>query len=264
MLERPALLCALLLLCGSAAAQDSAGSSDAYPEREFGVSLYVWGTELHGTVDTGHGSEVDADVKFRDVLKNTNMAAFAAASGRVGRFVGLFDGMYADLEADENSGTVRVGPVTAGPAELDVEAHQILADLKLGYRILEPAVHARQPVSIDLLAGGRYVYMHNEADLDFPVLADQHFSGRSDWIDPLVGVRVIIGLTPRIRLTAIGDVGGWSAGTASDRTYQATGFFSVQMSQNWSLMAGYKVVDIERGHIDLEIRGPVLGTLYRF
>jgi hypothetical protein len=264
MFQRLALLGALLCVTGSAAAQDRAPDAGGYPEREFGASLYIWGTELHGTLDTGSGSEVDADVKFRDILKNTNIAVFAAAGGRIGRFVGLFDGMWVELEGDKNSGTVRVGPATAGPAELNVKMWQGVADLKGGYRILEPAVGARQPVSIDLLAGGRYVYMRNKADLDFAVLPDQSFKDSMDWIDPIVGARVIIGLTPRVQFAAIGDVGGWSAGTASDRTYQVTGLLDVWLSQNWSFRLGYKTVSIERGSMDVEFRGPVVGTVYRF
>jgi hypothetical protein len=197
-------------------------------------------------------------------LKNTNFAVFAAAGGRMGRLVGGVDAMWAELDDEKDRGTVRTGSLAVGPAELDVNVRELIVDLKAGYRLLEPKSGARQPLAIDLLAGGRYCYLHNEADLEFPSLPDRNFKESMDWIDPLVGVRVILGLTPRVQFTAIGDVGGWSAGTASDHTYQATGLLDVKLSEAWSLLLGYKVINIERGRVDLEMRGPVLGTFYRF
>jgi hypothetical protein len=251
-----ALLAFPLLVSGAVAAQE-------YPEREFSMGLYIWGPELEGVLEADRiTAEVDAS--FSDILKNTNIAVFGLASGRIGRFVGLFDGMWLELEDEIDTGTLQLGPITLGPAEVDAQIRQGMADLKLGYRILEPDVKARQPVSIDLLAGGRYWYMDTDIDIELALPADRSFDEIGDWVDPVVGLRVILGLTPKLQLSVTGDVGGWGVGSASDHTWTAAALLGIELSEAWNLRLGYREIDFERGDADIELRGPVIGAIYQF
>lgn len=258
-----AVLALVWSIAAGAAAQGSDSAAQGYPDREFAIATYLWGAELEGTLEADRGS-VDVDASFSDIFEKLNIAGMVAAGGRVGRFVALFDGIWMQLEDDANTRTVQVGPATFGPGEIDTDLSQGIADLKLGYRVLEPEPRARQPVAIDLLAGGRYWYMKTEIDAAFPVLGNRKLEESLSWVDPIVGVRVIIGLSPKLQLVVIGDVGGWSAGEASDHTWQAMALLGVQLSDSWSLRLGYRALDLERGPADIEMRGPIAGAVYRF
>jgi hypothetical protein len=253
-------LLAVLAIGGHANGQQPATTSD-YPARELVIATYLWGSEVVGTVGADRAS-ADVDASFSDILDSLNLGLMIAGGARIGRFVGLFDAMWMELESEEDTGTVQLGPITLGPAEIDAELSQGMADLKLGYRVLEP--RESLPVAIDLLAGGRYWYVRSEIDADFALLPDRSFDESDDWVDPLLGARVSVALTPRVQLIALGDFGGWDVGSASHSTWQAMGLLGVKLSDAWSLRLGYRAIEIERGLADFELRGPIAGLLYRF
>jgi hypothetical protein len=263
MIQRLALLALLVSLAAGAPARAADSDAQGYPDREFAIGAYRWGTELEGTLEADRGS-VDVDASFRDLLEELNVGVMLAAGGRIGRFVGLFDGIWMHLEDDTKTRTVELGSIQLGPAQIDADLWQGIADLKLGYRILEPDPRARQPVAIDLLAGGRYWYMKAEIDAAIPPIASRSLEESGSWVDPIVGLRVIIGLSPKLDLIVIGDVGGWGAGEAADHTWQAVAMLGVRLSDSRALRLGYKALDLERGSADINLRGPVLGALYRF
>jgi hypothetical protein len=264
-LKHFALLIYLLMLSGGATAQDRASAPKACPEREFDAALYLWGAEIYGPVGSGGGTTTDVDVKFSDILRNLNIGAMVAAAGRVDRFVGIFDGLWLELQDDQGTSTLHAGSVPIGRGEIDDTIRVGMGDLKIGYRVIEPAVGARQPVSLDVLAGGRYWYWHNDLNLDLPApLTDREFKESNSWVDPVVGVRVIIGLTPGLQFSAIADVGGWGVGDACDHTWEAMGLLGVKLSDAWSLRLGFRQLNIQRGPDDINFRGPLIGGVYRF
>jgi opacity protein-like surface antigen len=253
----------LILIANASSAQDQArGTADAYPDREFTMAMYLWGAGLEGSI-TGDGVSADVDASFSDILDNLNVGAMFAAGARWGRFVGLFDGMWLALETDETTGSIRVNRViTLGPAEIDAKLSQGMADLKVGYRLIEP--EPARPIAFDLLAGARYWYLRNEISADFAVLADRSVDESTDWLDPIVGARVSVALTPALGITLMGDFGGFGVGSASDNTWQLMGLLSYQFSDTWSARVGYRALEIERGLADVQMRGPIAGVVYHF
>jgi hypothetical protein len=259
-------LCVSVLLAALAAgalAQAADPDSPGYPEREFALATYLWGAEFDGMVEADRAS-VDLDASFSDIWEQLNIGVMLAGAARVGRFVALLDGIWLELEDEASTRTVQLGSATFGPGEVDTTLQEGIGDLKLGYRILEPDTGARQPVSLDLLAGGRYWYMKTDIDAAFAVIANRSVEESQSWVDPIVGFRAIIGLSPKLQLVVIGDVGGWGAGEASDHTWQAMALLGVQLSEAWSLRLGYRALDLERGLTDIEMKGPIFGGVYRF
>ena len=76
--------------------------------------------------------------------------------------------------------------------------------------------------------------------------------------------RVRAQLTGNIRLVVSGDYGGFDIGSSSHRTWSLTGHLSYALGEHWDLAAGWRTLEFERGQMDLEMSGPLLGVHYRF
>jgi len=95
-------------------------------------------------------------------------------------------------------------------------------------------------------------------------------SGRKDWIDPFVGVRMRLKLNEKFNLSLRGDVGGFDVG--SKFTYNAIGLVGYDISRVVSLWLGYRVlgVNYESGSgfnkfkYDMTMYGPITGIVFRF
>lgn len=249
---------ATLLIADGAVAQQTAPE---YPEREFALAFCVWGSELEGTVEAD-GISVDIDASFSDILEELNGGVMAAGGARIGRWVGQFDAMWMELREEVETGTLQLGPVTLGPAEIDPVVTQGMLDVKAGYRLLEP--EPSRPIAFDLLAGGRYWYLRSEIDAEFALLPDVSVDESIDWVDALIGARAVVGISPKLQLIAMADIGGWDVGSASHKTWPLMGLLGVSLSERWSLRLGYRALRVERDQADLELRGPIVGALYRF
>ena len=96
----------------------------------------------------------------------------------------------------------------------------------------------------------------------------QSFETTLDWVDAVVGARVMADVHPRVQLIATGDVGGFGIGSAADLTWQALGVVGWRLSESWSLQLGYRAlgIDLDRGanNIDVVVHGPLLGVVWTF
>jgi hypothetical protein len=158
----------------------------------------------------------------------------------------------------------------------------LIVDTKAGYRLLDlqaPAIFGPpgpgedRRFFLDLAAGFRYWYLTNEFSLQLPsvtlpdrTLGGQNFEAttRSDWFDPLVGLRVGMDVTRSVSVSMIGDVGGFGIGSASDVTWQAIGVIDYRLGQHWSLDFAYRALAIHRNDIDALLQGPAFAATYRF
>jgi hypothetical protein len=87
-----------------------------------------------------------------------------------------------------------------------------------------------------------------------------------EWLDPIVGFRVSGDVTQRISLFALGDIGGWGVGTASELTWQGMIGGSFDFSEHWSLTAAYRALGVNRGTAihNTILYGPQFGAVFRF
>ena len=136
-----------------------------------------------------------------------------------------------------------------------MEASEFLLTPKIGYRVID-----REKIKIDALTGFRF--WHVGQNLQFnPSLLGLTFSGSQNWVDPLVGGRILAALSPKARLTIAGDVGGWGAGSQLD--YQIVGLLGYQIKPKWTLVAGYRYLDVNyrSGQVfDVAMSGVVFGV----
>jgi hypothetical protein len=63
---------------------------------------------------------------------------------------------------------------------------------------------------------------------------------------------------------AAGDYGGFDIGSSSHRTWSLQGHGIYRLGEHWDLALGWRTLELERGDVELEMSGPLLGAGYRF
>jgi len=81
-------------------------------------------------------------------------------------------------------------------------------------------------------------------DLDVDFSPGPDLSKSEDWVDPIIGLRMIWQLSPRWSVVALGDIGGFGVG--SDFQWQATGLaayrFSLFGDKDAKFLPGYRAL----------------------
>ena len=168
-----------------------------------------------------------------------------------------------------------------------VSADYIFADLGTGFDILigdadadisagifELAVNRRIKSgadAIDVYAGVR----RWEADVDVDIetfLFSGNITVGDSWTDPLVGVRYLHPISPRWRLIAQGDVGGFGAG--SEFSWNTAFGVSYATSDHMQFQIVYRTLSVDRESpgigggspvdVAITISGPLIGFAFRF
>jgi len=145
----------LLALCGSAGVaqvEDVARPEETPDDWQVLIMPYGRAAGIDGRVGIGQHS-APVDVPFKDVLEDLDLAVMLHAEARRGKWSVILDGIY--LELSDNAGTP--GPLLS---LVDVDIGQAVVDAAIGYRLFE---HERGWV--DVLLGGRYMYLDTELKL---------------------------------------------------------------------------------------------------
>lgn len=164
-----------------------------------------------------------------------------------------------------------------GSAEQDDDLRRFDFDLLAGFRVW--SVTTKIHVGVDpasLTVGGAPVQLpgilpgfdFGDIELPGPLVrgGSRTVEETVDWLDPIVGFRVRGDLTKCFSLFALGDIGGWGVGTASDLTWQGMLGASFRLSDHWSLTAAYRALGVNRENAirDTILYGPQFGAVFRF
>jgi hypothetical protein len=235
-----------------AAPQPATGQQD---EWHFSVSPYLWFPGVHGTLGAN-----DRSANFRasatDMLSHFRFGLMGTVEARKNRLVIPIDLMLIRLRAD------RAVPVGAfGSTSANVTGTTFIFTPKIGVTVIKAKM-----LEADFLAGLRY--WHFGEDLNFnPSLLGLNFSKSQDWVDPLVGGRIGVPLSPKLDVTVAGDVGGW--GTGSQLEYQVVGLLGYKVKPNVTLQVGYRYLDVNYeasgvhgGILDAAMSGIAFGATF--
>jgi hypothetical protein len=214
---------------GSAPPQ--ASSTDADDGWHFAVSPYLWFPGVHGLAAGPRGNSLGFRASPGDLLSNFRFGLMAAFAARYKRLVVPIDLMWIRLEDDKAVPLPALGATSA-----NMKATELLFTSKVGLRVID-----QEKIKIDALSGFRLWYLGENLKFN-PSLLGLNFSGSQSFVDPLVGGRIQLVLSPKIVVNVLGDVGGW--GTGSQLEYQAAGLLGYKIKPAWTLEAGYRYLNV--------------------
>lgn len=96
----------------------------------------------------------------------------------------------------------------------------------------------------------------------------RNVEARTDWFDPIVGLRLSADVLESLSLFTLGDMGGFDIGEASGLTWQAMAGLEWRFAEHFSTSIAYRALGIDRseqGAVDDAIlHGPQIGFGVRF
>ena len=231
---------------------------------QFQVTPWLWALSIGGDT-TVRGVASDVDIGFSDILDQLNFGLFLEAEARKNRLTLFANLMFADLGT--NAGV--------GPLDIEVGSNVLMVGAGLGYRLGpwplgDGSGMDRPALVVDPFVGFRYT----DLDVDFDIDGGPDVGAGQDWIDPIFGVRTILRIDPHWRVIALGDVGGFGAG--SDLTWQAAGLvgysFDLLGANDATASVGYRALgqDFDSGSggsrfdWDVVYQGPIASLAIRF
>jgi len=205
------------------------GAADAW---HFAVSPYLWFPGVHGTAVGPRGNGLGFRASPSDLLSNFRFGLMGAVEARHKWLVTSIDMMWIRLEDDRARAFPGLGAVSA-----NMKATEFLLTPKVGVRVIN-----QEKFKIDALTGFRY--WHFGESLNFnPSALGLNFNGSQNFVDPIVGGRIQLALSPKIVVNILGDVGGWDTG--SQLEYQWAGLLGYRIKPALTLEAGYRYLNVD-------------------
>lgn len=243
---------------------------------EFTLTPYIWMVSMKGDM-TVKGQTSDVDLSFSDFLDDLKFAAevhFEATRKKGPRLGFWLDGTYVKLESDAN----------IGPINLVIQNQFVILEgaffLNLDKWILGRNSNSlngnlnKPYISLDAFAGARYWYL--DAELDFkgqgPIGVSGDLKADQQWVDPFIGLRSLIYLTDRFRMTLRTDFGGFDIGSASDFSWLGQVLFLYSITERIDAVIGYRAlyIDYDDGSgndkfaMDVWLQNPLIGFTFHF
>ena len=219
------------------------------------LTPYLWATKTKSEMRVGPVT-AKSTVKFVDAVEMLNYTFIGNAELRKGRWSLISDTVALGIsEGAESKKSVNFrdpnGKIQA-KLRADVSQDLLIQEVKGTYRIFERKMEpdSERRFGIDAVAGIRYLYMDNDVQTKVSVDATgpggntvsrstkRRFGSTTQFVDPLVGARVVYDVTDRLAVAASGDVGGFGVG--SDSALSGLAYAKYQLSKHWSVLGGYK------------------------
>lgn len=226
----------------------------------FTAAAYLWGSGISGTSGVFGLPPQEVDVGFSDILKDLNFAFMGLGEARNGRFVLGMDLTYtkvgSSVDNPRKADTLLINKINIDTTNWMVTGFG-------GYTVFDNDV-----VRLDAIAGGRLWSVNSDFTLksDFPAINGRSDSDGATWVDPLVGAKAKIDVTPDIYVSAWAMIGGFGVG--SDLMWDLMAGAGYEFTDNFSLFAGYRAASVDYSNdgfvYDIVQQGPVAAAVFRF
>lgn len=242
--------CFGFLICSSNALAD---------DWSFQLEPYALATTIEGDAGIGVVDSPDIKVDFDTILENLEMAGMLHFEAHHTSDWGFaLDYGFMDLQGKVSS--------DAGG----------FVDANVRQGVLEGLVIKRKHypnVFVDSFIGFRWWDNDIDVRIKSAVLPiDFERNIEEDWVDPILGMRILVHITPNSTMVLHGDVGGF--GVSADVTYSMQAGLMYRMTESLTLDMRYKAtwVDYKDGtsgqqgyfKYDTVTHGPLLGLIYDF
>jgi hypothetical protein len=231
--EQPLLVSSPAPTADAASQSTTTTTASATSDSDFHLSVsgYLWLPGVHGNVGA-LGRTVAVSASPGDLLSNFRFGIMGFIEPSYKRIIFPVDLMWIRLEDDK---AIPFPNLEVNNA--NIKGGELILTPKIGYRIVD-----REKLKIDALTGFRY--WHFSENLKFtPSNLNLNFSSSQNWVDPLVGGRITVPLSPKVAVTIAGDVGGWGVGSQLD--YQAVGLLGYRIKPALTLQAGFRYLDVD-------------------
>jgi hypothetical protein len=247
-------LMAIMLLVAVCQVQAQEQTVHVGDEWEFTVAPYIWFAGMSGNV-TINGTPSNGDTDFSEIADNLDVGMLGYFSARKGKWGGYVDSMYFEASRSGKS----------GPTNVTVKQDSTILEAGALYRAYE-GYNQDYPIATDIYFGARFV------DLDTTISSTgaADVTGRTDWVDPIIGATHLRDFSEKVTLTASGDVGGFGIG--SDLTYSVRVLLGYRFNQYVNGWVGYRYlnIDYDEGYTankmvyDVALSGPISGASFHF
>jgi hypothetical protein len=215
----------------------------------FAVSPYLWFPGVHGTASGPNGNGLSFRASPGDLLSNFRFGLMGAVEASRKRFVASIDLLWIRLEDDKARAFPR------GVTSANIKATEFLLTPKIGLRVIN-----EEKFKIDALAGFRYWHLGENLKFN-PSPLGLNFSGSQNFVDPLVGGRIQMALSPKVAINVLGDVGGWDTG--SQLEYQVAGLLGYRIKPALTLQVGYRYLNVDyRGSRGVVFNATTAGVVF--
>lgn len=223
---------------------------------EFRTEAYAWLLGFDGKAGIADLPPIHFQDDLHEILEQLDFTFMALAELRRGRFGIFADFFYAELTRD-------------GSAVFDLFSGSLTTQITIATAMAEYRLVDRGPTSLDVMAGvrvwnvsGDLTVTVNDGD---PPPGITISDGRS-WLDPMVGVKGRLQSGSPWYLTGWAMIGGFGAG--SDLDWDLFGGVGYELTDRFSLVAGYRGIGVDYDDddllFDMTIHGPLIGGSLKF
>jgi hypothetical protein len=226
---------------------------------KFTIAPYIWATAMNGEIQIANQPAYVSQT-FSDLMKNFKgggMLWLDASKGKFGLFANV---LYSALGENTNVDTFTIKS-TADYGLLSIGA---------SYRIFERKYNGYSMLAIDPYIGARYTIDKASIKiLNTNIYAKRHV----DWVDPIIGARLLYNLNKHWSANAAADIGGTNFNNhKSYDLYGLIGYNPSNTSDLFTLYLGYRLLyqhyatgsGIDLFVWKMHLAGPVLGFAFRF
>lgn len=215
-------------------------------------TLYLWTAETDASITTAFGT-IESTLPFSDALENLDFAFMGALEARNGPWSLIGDFAHTSLSFSNS---------TPGPAFGGVDADVKLQVLN-AYGLY--TLHSSDGWSVDLGGGARWFDTDTTLTLLPGIAAGRSSRVNDSWIDPVIAARLTYDVSDSWTVAGFVDYGGFRSDSES---WQVLLNAKYAFNEQWSILAGYRYLDIQHGTSNDEFKltqsGPVFGVRYDF